>query len=265
MSIANLGFQLIPPSPPLRPYVRSYWVFERESPLLTPQAEFMHPRGGFGLAFNFGDALSLDAQPITEAVFLDGATTISRQMGFTGRVALLGVSFRVGGAYPFFGMPLAELTNETAALDALHHADLLQLSERMAEADSMTRRIAILETWLIKRLARGMECDPLIPASLDALRTSGGSLAIRTLAESFAISQRHLERLYQRQVGMSPKKYAQLLRVETARLALKDMHLPTTTDLAVELGFYDQSHFIREFQAVIGMTPYRYLRRSQAR
>ncbi|MBZ0318918.1 MAG: helix-turn-helix domain-containing protein, partial [Anaerolineae bacterium] len=140
-----------------------------------------------------------------------------------------------------------------------------QLTERMAEADSMTARIAILETWLIKRLARGMECDPLIPASLDVLRTSGGSLPIPILAESFAISQRHLERLYQRQVGMSPKKYAQLLRVETARLALKDMRLPTTTHLAVELGFYDQSHFIREFQAVIGMTPYRYLRRSQAR
>lgn len=265
MSIANLGFQLIPPSPSLRPYVRSYWVFRRDTPLLTPQAEYMHPRGGFGLAFNFGDGLALDSQPIPAPIFLDGATTISRQMGFVGRVELMGVSFRVGGAYPFFGMPLAELTNETAALDALNHADLLRLYERLAEIESMTGRIELLEVWLLNRLARGVERDPLIPASLEMLHTSGGGLAIPTLAESFAISQRHLERLYQRQVGMSPKKFAQLLRVETARLALKDLRLPTTTSLAAELGFYDQSHFIREFQAVIGMTPYRYLRRSQGR
>jgi AraC-like DNA-binding protein len=65
------------------------------------------------------------------------------------------------------------------------------------------------------------------------------------------------------QVGMSPKQYARLLRVETARLALKRMRAPSTTYLAAELGFYDQAHFIREFSAVVGMTPYAYLKRSR--
>jgi AraC-like DNA-binding protein len=60
---------------------------------------------------------------------------------------------------------------------------------------------------------------------------------------------------------VSPKQYAQLLRIETARLALKHMNKQTTTTVAAELGFYDQSHFIREFSSVIGMTPYAYLKR----
>ncbi|MBV9789603.1 MAG: AraC family transcriptional regulator, partial [Chloroflexi bacterium] len=70
------------------------------------------------------------------------------------------------------------------------------------------------------------------------------------------------ERLYQCQVGMSPKQYTQLLRVEKARLALKRMRQASTLNLAMELGFYDQPHFIREFSAVVGMTPYAYMKRS---
>jgi AraC-like DNA-binding protein len=50
--------------------------------------------------------------------------------------------------------------------------------------------------------------------------------------------------------------------VERARLALKQMSGQTTTTLAADLGYYDQSHFIREFDAVIGMTPYAYMKRN---
>ena len=64
---------------------------------------------------------------------------------------------------------------------------------------------------------------------------------------------------------MTPKHYSTLLRVETARLALKQINGQSNTDLAVDLGFYDQSHFIHEFSAVVGMTPYSYMQRSLKR
>jgi transcriptional regulator GlxA family with amidase domain len=95
------------------------------------------------------------------------------------------------------------------------------------------------------------------------LREKAGILPIPDLARELAISQRRLERLYHSQLGMSPKQYSQLLRVETARLALKQMDERSTAGLAAELGFYDQAHFIREFSAVIGMKPYAYMKRSR--
>ncbi len=101
-----LGFQLIPPSRLLSPYVRSYWSFRRDTPLLAYQEEYMRPLGRFGIGFNFGSQLRLDAQAITEPIFLDGVNTISRKMGFLGHVDLLGVSFHEGGAFPFLGIPL---------------------------------------------------------------------------------------------------------------------------------------------------------------
>ncbi len=263
--LAYLGFQLVRPGRLLRPYVRSYWHFRRETPLLTYHEEYMHPGGGFGIVFNFGDKLWLDAQPVTEPVFLDGTNTVSRRLGFLGHVEVMGIRFFEGGAYPFLGIPLHELRNELILLDALDRPGLLRLQARLHEAPSLPARINLIEEWLIDRLALGKERNALIPASLAMLRQGGGHTPIPELARELAISQRQLERLYQSQVGMSPKQYARLLRIDAARLALKHLNEHTTTRLAAELGFYDQSHFIREFSAVIGMTPYTYMRRKHKR
>jgi AraC-like DNA-binding protein len=261
--LAYLGFQLIQPSRPLRPYVRSIWYFRREAPLLTYHEEYMHPQGGFGIVFNFGDQLRLDRGILSEPVFLDGANTISRKMGFVGHIEVMGVAFYTGEAYPFLAVPLGELRNETALLDALDKPSLMQLYGRLYEADSLPARVNLLEQWLWGRLSLGKRRDLLIPETLALLRKAHGKLSVAQLAQKFAISQRQLERLYQSQVGMSPKQYAQLLRIETARLALKHMGGRSNASLAAELGFYDQAHFIREFRDVIGMTPYSYMQYSQ--
>lgn len=265
VQLAYLGFQLVRPHPALRAYVASYWHFRRETALTTYREEYMHPRGGFGIIFNLGDQLRLDAQTISEPIFLDGANTISRQLGFYGRVELMGVRFHEGGAYPCLGLPLSELRNDTKLLAALEDPELLRLRERLAAAPSLPARIGLLDDWLLGRLAHGPERHPLVPASLARLQAARGRLPMSTLAQDFAISQRQLERLYQSQVGMSPKQYAQLLRVEAARLALKHQPLVSTAQLAAEHGYYDQSHFIREFSAVIGLTPYAYRRRNRQR
>jgi AraC-like DNA-binding protein len=262
--LSYLGFQRLVPGPALRSYIREYWYFRRDTPLLAYHEEFMHPRGGFGIVFNFGDALRLDhTQIVIDPIFLDGANTVSRQIGFLGRIDLLGVRFHEGGAYPFLGLPLNYLRNETGLLDALEAPELLRLHARLADAGTLPTRVSLLEEWLIGRLSFGKEQHVLIPTSLAMLRQRAGTLAIPDLARSLAISQRQLERLYQSQVGMSPKQYSQLLRIEAARLALKQINHQTTTNLAANLGFYDQAHFIREFQAVIGMTPYAYMNRSR--
>jgi hypothetical protein len=58
----------------------------------------MHPTGGFGIVFNFGDPLSLDAQPLATPVFLDGTNTVSRRLSFVGQVDVMGIQFHAGGA-----------------------------------------------------------------------------------------------------------------------------------------------------------------------
>lgn len=233
--------------------------------MLAAREEYMHPNGGFGIVFNFGDVVCLDGQAITEPVFLDSANTVSRRLRFTGHVDQIGINFFEGGAYPFLAIPLGELRNQTALLDALDRTALMRLYVRLYESKSLSARIALLEQWLLNRLSLGKKRDALIPASLRMLRNARSELSIPELARQLSISQRQLQRLYHSQVGMTPKQYTRLVRVETARLALKQMSNQTNTQLAANLGFFDQSHFIREFSAVVGMTPYTYMQRSRKR
>lgn len=259
--LAYLGFQIILPSRLLRPYILSYWYLYRATTLTSLHKEFMHPSGGYGIVFNLGDALLLDDQVVSDAVFLDGVNTVSRKMGFSGRVEALGIRFQVGGAYPFLDIPLNELRNEPILLGALKKPDLLELQARIQETNLLSARIVLLEDWLLNRLRLGRERNAVIPASLAMLGQRSGQRPMPYLAQELAISQRQLERLFQIQVGMSPKQYAQLLRVEQARLAIKQLHGQSLTRLGVDLGYYDQSHFIREFKSVIRMTPTAYLKR----
>lgn len=261
--LAYLGFHLMTPSPALCPYIQSYWYFRCDTPLPMYHEEYMHPRGGFGIVFNFGSSVQLDGQDILDPLFLDGTTTRSRKMGFLGRVELMGIRFHEGGAYRVLGVPLAELRDQTWLLDVLDRSSLLRLYAQLQEAISLPVRLQLLETWLMERLALGKAGNRVVPASLKLLRASGGQMSMAQLAQECAISQRQLERLYQCQVGMSPKQYTQLLRVDKAREALKGMSQSSTTRLSMELGFYDQPHFIREFSAVVGMTPYAYMRRNR--
>ncbi|MCA9912954.1 MAG: helix-turn-helix transcriptional regulator [Anaerolineae bacterium] len=267
-SLDDLGFRLLLPGKLLRPYVRSYWYFRRDAPLWMPREEFMHPRAGYGIIFNFGDQLTLDGQPLSEAIFLDGSNTVSRKMGFSGRVELLGVRFHEGGFYPFLGIPLSEVRNEIALLDAFNHPSLRRLHHQMSETASMQGRFRLLDQWLLKRLAQGKDRDPLIPETLKTLQHSENSLSLAEVVQPFAISQRQLERLFQQQVGVTPKQYLLLLRIDRARMLLRRTHPETPVNLATlaaDLGYYDQSHFIRQFRSVIGMTPNRYLKRGWQR
>lgn len=263
--LADLGFRLGLPGARLRPYVRHYWYMAGRP--AAPRSEYMHPRGGFGLVFNLtgGAALHMDGQPLADPIFLDGSNSFSRQIALGGEIDLVGVRFYEGGAYPFLGLPLAELRDATALLAAvggstISRADLLTLHGRLLETSAVGARFALLEQWLHQRLTNGPARHPLIPASLALLRADAPPLTMPALADRLAIGQRQIERLYREQVGITPKQYARLLRVERARLALK-LCRTSLTAIGLDLGYWDQAHFIRDFRNVVGLTPSAYAAR----
>lgn len=257
--LAHLGLVLVPPSPALRPYIAEYWYMRGADIRATP--EFMHPGGGFGVVFDLGGGLALDGQPLTDAVFLDGANTISRQMSFAGNIEALGIRFHPSGAYPFLAIPLVELANSTAPLDALGMTSVRRLHEQIGAAATLAGKIAHLEAWLLAR--QRQEPSRLVVESLRVIRAHGGQIGMKALADDLHISQRQLERLYQIQVGMPPKQFARLQRVGAARQALKRLRADggSVARISAALDYYDQAHFTREFKSVVGLTPLGYLNR----
>lgn len=259
-----LNFQLFEPTPVLQPFIQQYWLIQHPFLAEVSRPEFIHPNGGFGLVFNFGDAFWVDEQKVAGTVFLDGSNTVSRRLRFAGKVLALGIRFRPGKAHPFLKIPLHHLHNEILLLADLDQRGLEDLADQLDSTPLLLAKIQRLENWLIKQLAQGSKTSAIVPTSLRTLRAQR-ILTIKELADQLYLSQRQLERLYRREVGFTPKQYARLLRVENARHLLKTQLDQSTAQIGAALDFYDQAHFIREFRALVGLTPGQYQQRQRER
>lgn len=174
----------------------------------------------------------------------------------TGRV--FGVKFRPGGFQPFLGRPLAEITGAVLPAEQLWGPPAAALAERMAAARHVDRLVELVEEFLRERRP---EPDPqveLVQRIVAALLHERTIVRVDDVTEMFGINPRTLQRLFQRYVGVSPKWVLRRYRLhEAAAVLAREQHRPWA-EVAAELGYSDQSHFIRDFAAAIGMTPVAY-------
>lgn len=262
--LPHLGLVLASPSPALAPYVHSYWFVHRSWARPYLLEEQLYPGGGLGLVFNAGDPLLVNGTAVTSPAFLDATNSLRARLSFPQHTALVGVRFHPGGAYPFLPLPLKEVQNAPVALDHILPAMSPSVGERLAAAPTLPQKIAFLEEMLRQWRQPHRELSADARTSLNIIRQTQGQVNVKSLADAVCISQRQLERLFQTQVGMSAKTYARLVRVEQARAMLKQV-LSTAVHLSQDLGYYDQSHFIHDFQAIMGQTPQQYRQRRAQR
>lgn len=193
------------------------------------------------------------------------------------RVRTVAVRFRPGAAGLFLGgLPLASLLDGRADLEQLWgRGETARLGDALwSVARSDTERLALLTEALYARLALaapGARAASAIAARMLAaapagqalalravaeLEARGGALRVETLADSLGVSRQHLAAQFRDHVGLSPKLFARVCRFRAARAAA--LAAPTGQDwaaLALDCGYFDQSHLIRDFQDFTGAAP----------
>lgn len=144
------------------------------------------------------------------------------------------------------------LTDGWASLEELFDQDGRTLVARVEDARTDPVRCAALVAFLRRRLSRAR---PDLPAdgAVEAVRRARGRITVRELRETTGASERSLERAFLREVGLSPRNLAAVLRVQAA-LLLRDAE-PSWATLAAELDYVDQPHLTREFRRVAGLPP----------
>jgi len=178
-----------------------------------------------------------------------GLQSQARTYAYQGSTASVLVHFTPEGA-ACLSVPAHELTDAHVPLDALFASSRVnELVERLHEAFDHRSRIALVEAFLGSLpFAR----DRRISAAIAALEQAPGR-SVAGLAAELGLSERQLERRFLERVGLSPKRFARLRRfaraVELAPGAGK------LSEVAQEAGYFDQSHFIRDFRRFTGKTP----------
>jgi AraC-like DNA-binding protein len=175
----------------------------------------------------------------------------------TSRAAtVIGVHFRPGGAFPFFGVPAGELHNARVSLEALWGADAANLVEEVLAGSSPAAMFDVLERLLLGA-ARTFTRHRAVDFALQAL---SGPLAhnVADVAHAVGMSQRRFRERFRGEVGMAPKLYARVQRFQAVVAGVQTLRDVSWTDIAGACGYFDQAHFIHDFRAFSGFTPAQY-------
>jgi AraC-like DNA-binding protein len=231
-----------PPSAALAPWVASYWSIT--GALEGMRSERVLPDGCADVIIDLGTGRD---------PYAVGAMRRALVITLTSRLDMFGVRFQPGGALPFLDNPLHELTDRLVPLDSLWGSLGTRLGDAFAGA-SPHERIPIVERILLGRLRNARADDALAVRAADLFRRSRGGASVRAVAAALGVGERRLERVFDRCVGLTPKGLARVARFAHAVRSIERRSGAWTT-VALESGYADQAHFIREFRSLAGVTP----------
>ena len=264
--VVKMRFLSHRPDRPLSDFVENFWLCDGyASPHLR---ERIFPSGTFGLVFNLrdGDLRIYTARHPDRCTHLPGAVVSGPHGGYfnTDRAAeasVMAVGFKPGGAFPFLGLAADELLDTHASLQDIWGQAALEIRERVSAERTPARRFRILQGALLSRLVPRPELHPAVLSALDYFRRNPSRPIVGNVAREVGLSNRRFIDVFNFQVGVKPKLF---LRIQRFQRVLQKVHLLPVVDwgqLALEQGYFDQSHLIRDFVAFSGLSPADYLRR----
>jgi AraC-like DNA-binding protein len=247
------------PRPALRRYVRRLQGYREYSPV--PLRRRQAPTGSCALILGFGHGLRLDGPAGRTAPhsFLAGMHDAPVLTEFRGHQYGMQVDLTPLGVFVLLGRPTGELTTLVPDLGELADPGLDALPARLADDPDWPARFARLDGFLCSRLLAddARRPDPEVAWAWGRLIRSAGTVGVAELAEGTGWSRRHLLTRFRSQVGLAPKPAARVLRFErAARLVVEGR---AAARVAAECGYADQSHLVREFRSLAGVTPRAYV------
>lgn len=249
------------PAPPLSDFVAMLWAFEGAP---GPHSkERILPNGMAQLVVNLGEDCTriYDRQDTrrverSRGAALTGPSSEYFVIDTAEQRSCVGVVFKPGGVFPYFGMPAAELQNANVGLDALWGAEGVTLRDRLLEAPTPEARFDILEEALRAAAVRQVERHPAVRFALRELATVPHT-PVGEVTAQLGMSPRRFIQLFRAQVGLTPKLFCRVRRFQDVlrRIPQTGPEPVDWAEVALASGYFDQAHLIRDFKDFSGLTP----------
>lgn len=243
----------VAPRGPLREFVQSIWLYEREAP--GHDRDRRLPTGGVDLI------VSLRDHSVDPGVLVSGPFTRAFVLDTADQRDTLGVAFKAGGAGALLGLPLDELRNLHVPLAELWRSGASELRDRVLAAPTPTAKLETAERLLSARPARvSRPPHPAVRGAAARIETAPERCRIAELSEALGLSTRRFEQIFRGDIGMTPKAYQRLQRFRRSLVRIEDVSRSGGwAGFALERGYYDQAHLTNEYAAHCGLTPREYL------
>lgn len=243
----------------LRHYIERYWSWdytanqEMHMPTIPPGVGmdfFVHHRQPFVTSQQgklSGSHLIFSSE---------GPTSIlpSNQVGFTA------IRFRTGMFKHFCNLPLAELSGTHSDAATLWGKDGIRWCKRINSTENFDDRVALLDSFLVDLLKSHKKDETMWSHVVRDLYYDHNPVRTDALAGRMRVSYRHFRRRFIEETGMAPKHFRQLVRFRSTLRPLLMNREQRYLSTALDNGYFDQMHFIKEFKHFMQSTPSDFLR-----
>ena len=252
------------PCDPLRDVLDCLWTLEGHARELGGEPQPVLPDGRAEIVVHLGDRFDrhhagrLERQPaLIFAGQLNGQLTLAP----TGRIAVLGIRFRPEAPAALVRQPLHELTGVVTDLESIDVRLHRALRRVQDSAASLAAAVDLAQAALVL-IAEPSRIEPRVRSAVALVQHRHGQGAIDDVAHGACVTPRHLERLFNDAVGISPKRLARITRFQRALVWLERAGPPNRgAAAAAACGYADQAHFIRDFKDLAGCPPGEHLLR----
>jgi len=252
-----MNYQVYYPSTPLRQFVEAYYVLECTSHTYKTQCTI--PTGHPAVVFQYGNTT-----PTIEGHFgtlhcrsyISGVLYHPVYNKNPGVYKALLIFLQPLAAYYLFTVPQPSYVNQFVPLEDIIGASAQTMEAQLLQAHSNRECVRLVEAFLSGYAQEVERKIPLLEAATSYIETDSGNIHIHRLCAKCGCSQRTIERYFQQYLGVTPKRYARLVRLQRVYEFMKPSTPPDYSEIAYRLGFYDHAHLINEFKAFHGITPH---------
>lgn len=231
------------PSQSLSPFVECFWTRE----VSNRSTSIILPDGCVDAIFFLHRSGEIQANVI-------GTMTVPQRVTLEGDQAILGIRFHPGMAGICLPVDIPRLTDRSAPLQTILGTDVHDFLSDLGSNHSIERKIEDLE----RRVGRLPQVTA-IHTAIGELVGQRGQLSVESLADLASVSPRQLQRTCLKHSGLSPKRLSRVLRFRHAAGLLRKCQA-SDASIAAECGYFDQSHMIRDFQELAGLSPDEFVR-----
>lgn len=251
-------YKRVEPDKALRFLLDCYWFIEDDDP--TPRIQKIVPDGYPEIILHYGDTYQINicgrwkSQPLH---LFAGQIRKHFHLKNTGRSRILGVKLRPTAPTRLFGTDMSDVVDSVVDLRTIAGNRLDGVVQRVRGHASLEELTIALNDFWFGQISYLEPENKTVEIALESILSSHGTMKVSELAGQVGVSERQLQRLFARYVGLSPKRFARIVRLGRIFDLVQNGN-PTWSELALDSGHFDQAHFIRNFQEFTGEDPSTY-------
>lgn len=235
----------------LTPYIETYWT----ACSFKEQEEFHRilPDGCVDIILSLNSSAHFGLNPFRPNII--GTMTTFCQGSYTSEVKLVGIRFRPVGFTAFCRVPINEFTDKRVDLTLIKSLFDERFYASLPEKTTTVEVIRYIDSYFIGKLKKIFSPETRIVYAIDLIRQSKGLLSLNEVASKSCFSLRHFERKFKMAVGISPKMFSKIVKFQHTCAYLKANSNISLFSTAIDCGYYDQAHLIKDFKAMSGDSP----------